>query len=630
MECIENDYMYLDLRKTYNLINIFVGIIIILCTAYIFNPYTAINLSTLIETILMFAITFIDTTILKFSNKKIFRLISICLLFVALLKFNILMCLIISFGEIEILKYLGLKSFYICIILESIYCFLVIAYVKKIDIKTKMVIYFFTLIAFISVFFNNMYISGMISIAFFSIILYVLRDFKLYEKNLLNHLKLLVLMNLVLVILEFFTYRFNLEVLVLLSDILKILLYFLVYVWISDRIIKKPYDTLNKNIIDKNEKLEILNKRMEESNNEFKRFKKKIGHKEGNFRKFFDDVPTSIVVLNKNNYRIFALNKRLVHELRLKNRRDIINRNLFKILNIHNKEELLLTKKGEASLIICGVEMFWDVDIILEADDFLIISLKNISELKRSEKIKNNLKKRTLEEQIKNDFLSSISHDLKTPINVIYSSAQVQEQFYKKQNIEKVGYYNQVNKENCITLLRLANNLIDSSKINYNYLKPNFKVYNIVTLIEDLIGNLSEYIKEKNLTYIFDTTEEEIYVKCDQELIERIVLNLISNSIKHTINGGIGVSITTNKNKVFIDFSDTGEGMDKEFLERAFLRYSKGKGKRKNIKNKSTGIGLYIVKSLVELQNGNIKINSIKDVGTNIRLEFNKEKECGI
>lgn len=630
MECIENDYMYLDLRKTYNLINIFIGIIIILCTAYIFNPYTAINLSKLVETVLMFTITFIATTVFKFSNKKIFILMNICLLFVALLKFKILMGLIIYFGERQMLQYINFKSLSICIILESIYCFLVIDHAKKVEIKTKLVIYLFALIAFIAAFLNYMYFFGITSIALFSMILYVLRDFKIYEKKMLNNLKLLILMNLIFTILNFFIYRFSLEILVLLNNILKIFLYFFIYAWISDMLIKKPYETLNKNIIDKNEKLEILNKRMEESNNEFKKFKKRIGHKEANFRKFFDDVPTSIVVLNKKNYRIFALNKRLVHELRLKNKRDIINRNLFKILNIHNKEELLLTKKGEASLIICGVEMFWDVYIILEGDDFLIISLKNISELKRSEKIKNNLKKRTLEEQIKNDFLSSISHDLKTPINVIYSSAQVQEQFYKEQNIEKVSYYNQVNKENCITLLRLANNLIDSSKINYDYLKPNFKVYNIVTLIEDLIGNLSEYIKEKNLTYIFDTTEEEIYVKCDQELIERIVLNLISNSIKHTIKGGIGVSITTNKNKVFIDFSDTGEGMDKEFLERAFLRYSKGKKKRKNIKNKSTGIGLYIVKKLVELQNGNIKINSIKDVGTNIRLEFNKEKECGI
>lgn len=90
-----------------------------------------------------------------------------------------------------------------------------------------------------------------------------------------------------------------------------------------------------------------------------------------------------------------------------------------------------------------------------------------------------------------------------------------------------------------MTLLRLANNLIDSSKIDYDYLKPNFKIYNIVTLIEDSIGNLAEYIKEKNLTYVFDTNEEEVYVRCDQEFIQRIILNLISNSIKHTREGGI-------------------------------------------------------------------------------------------
>ncbi|EGT5620486.1 HAMP domain-containing histidine kinase, partial [Clostridium perfringens] len=238
------------------------------------------------------------------------------------------------------------------------------------------------------------------------------------------------------------------------------------------------------------------------------------------------------------------------------------------------------------------------------------------------------LRKKTLEEQIKNDFLSSISHDLKTPINVIYSSAQVQEKLYSEQYIEKVNYYNQVNKENCITLMRLANNLIDSSKIDYDYLKPNLKTYNIVALIEDSIGMLAEYIKEKNLTYVFDTNEEEVYVKCDQEFIQRIVLNLISNSIKHTSEGGIGVEVKANKSKVMISFTDTGEGMDKEFLKRAFLRYSKGN--KRGIKNKSTGIGLYIVKNLVELQNGTIKINSIKDTGTNIRLEFNREKRCGI
>ncbi len=628
MECIENDYMYLKLSKVRNLINVFILLVIILYTVYFFSPYIAISLSKGIETVLIFAITFIATTIFKFSNKKIFKLISICLLLVALLRFNTLIYLIASFEEKEILEYLTLKPISICMVLESIYCFMVIVYVKSIDLNIKLTVCFFTVISLISVFLDNIYVFWIFSIWLLSIILYVLRDFKLCKNNLLNHLKLLVLTNLGLVVLDFLTYKLRLEMIILLNDILKIFLYLLVYIWISDMLIRKPYETLSQDIIDENRKLEILNKRMEESNKEFKEFKKKLRDKESYFRDFLDNAPMSIVILNSNNYRIFAVNKRFMNELNLKNKRDIINKNLFKIIDVKNKEELLMIKKGEASFFTNGIENFWELHILLKTKGCLIVAMKNVTELKYSEKIKDNLRKKTLEEQIKNDFLSSISHDLKTPINVIYSSAQVQEKFYSEQYIEKVNYYNQVNKENCITLMRLANNLIDSSKIDYDYLKPNFKTYNIVTLIEDSIGMLAEYIKEKNLTYVFDTNEEEVYVKCDQEFIQRIVLNLISNSIKHTSEGGIGVEINAKKSKVMISFTDTGEGMDKEFLKRAFLRYSKGN--KRGIKNKSTGIGLYIVKNLVELQNGTIKINSIKDTGTNIRLEFNREKRCGV
>lgn len=628
MECIENDYMYLKLSKVRKLISIFIWVTIILYTVYFFSPHIAINLSKGIETVLIFAITFIATTIFKFSNKKIFKLISICLLIVALLRFNTLIYLIASFEEKEILEYLTLKPISLCIVLESIYCFMVIAYVKAIDLNIKITVCFFTVISLISVFLDNIYVFWIFSILLFLIILYVLRDFKLCKNNSLNHLKLLVLTNLVLIALDFLTYRLGLEIIILLNYIMKIWLYFLIYVWISDMLIRKPYETLNQDIIDENRKLEILNKRMEKSNNEFKEFKKNLRDKENYFKNFLDNVPMSMVILNSNNYRVFTVNKRFMNEFNLKNKRDIINKNLFKILDIKNKEEFLITKKCEASFVDCGIEVFFELDILLNSNDYLIISMKNVTELKCAEKIKDNLRKRTLAEQIKNDFLSSISHDLKTPINVIYSSVQVQEKFYSEQNIKKVDYYNQVNKENCMTLMRLANNLIDSSKIDYDYLKPNLKIYNIVTLIEDSIGNVAEYIKEKNLTYVFDTNEEEVYVKCDQEFIQRIILNLISNSIKHTREGGIGVEIKAKKNKVLISFTDTGEGMDKEFLERAFLRYSKGN--KKGVKNKSTGIGLYIVKNLVELQNGTIKINSIKDTGTNIRLEFNREKRCGI
>ena len=628
MEYIENDYMYLKLSKIRNLVKIIIFIAIILYTVYFFRPRTALYLSTIIETILVFAITFIATNVFKFSNKKIFKLISIYLLLVAIFKFNILVYLIAFWKEKEILECLKLKSVAICTVLESVYCFMIIAYVKAIDLNIKLIVWFFTLMSLISVFFYDISAFWVLSTILLLAILYLLRSFKIFKNNLINYLKLFVLINLSLMLLDFLSYNLGLESLIILGDILKISIYFIIYVWISEMIIRKPYETLHEDIIDKNKKLKILNKKMEESNNEFKEFKKKLKDNESYFKNFLDNAPMSIAVLNNDNHRIFAVNKRFSHELNLKSNREVINKNLFKIINVENKEELLRIKKGEASRVTSEMEIFWELDILFQSNGYLIISMKNITELKFSEKIKDNLRKRTLSEQIKNDFLSSISHDLKTPINVIYSSVQVQEKFYSNENIKKVDYYNQVNKENCMILMRLANNLIDSSKIDYNYLKPNFKIYNIVTLIEDSIGNLAEYIKEKNLTYVFDTNEEEVYVKCDQEFIQRIILNLISNSIKHTREGGIGVEIKAKKSKVVISFTDTGEGMNKEFIEKAFLRYSKGN--KKGVKNKSTGIGLYIVKNLVELQNGTISINSIKDAGTNIRVEFNREKNCGV
>ena len=628
MSDIENDYMYLKLSKVKNLINIILVIATILYIVYFFRPLTAFYLPIIIETILVFSITFIATTVFKFSNKKIFKLISMYLLLIAILKFISLVYLMFFFGEKEIIQCLNLKILAICNVLESIYCFMIIVYVKYVNLNMKLIVIFFTIISLVSICLFDVIVFGVISTVLLLLILYLLKDFKIFKNNLLNYLKLFIIINLSLVLIYALVYIFNLEALLFLIYILKIFIYLIIYVWISEMLITKPYKTLHQDIIDKNKKLKILNKKMEESNNEFKEFKEKLKDNETYFKNFINNAPMSIVILNNHNYRIFSINKQFSNELNLKNNRQVINRNLFKIINIENKDEFLITKRGEASYSSGKIEIFWQLNILLQTKDYLIISMKNITEFKFSEKIKFDLGKRKLSEKIKNDFLSSISHDLKTPINVIYSSVQVQEKFYVDENINKIGHYNQVNKENCITLMRLANNLIDSSKIDYDYLKPNFKVYNIVTLVEDSILNLAEYIKEKKLTYIFDTDEEELYVKCDQEFIQRIILNLISNSIKYTKRGGIRVQIKSNRNKVIIDFTDTGEGMDKDFIEKAFLRYSKGN--KKGIKNKSTGIGLYIVKSLVELQNGTIYINSIKDAGTNVRLEFSREKNCGI
>ena len=462
MSDIENDYMYLKLSKVKNLINIILVIATILYIVYFFRPLTAFYLPIIIETILVFSITFIATTVFKFSNKKIFKLISMYLLLIAILKFISLVYLMFFFGEKEIIQCLNLKILAICNVLESIYCFMIIVYVKYVNLNMKLIVVFFTIISLVSICLFDVIVFGVISTVLLLLILYLLKDFKIFKNNLLNYLKLFIIINLSLVLIYALVYIFNLEALLLLIYILKILIYLIIYVWISEMLITKPYKTLHQDIIDKNKKLKILNKKMEESNNEFKEFKEKLKDNETYFKNFINNAPMSIVILNNHNYRIFSINKQFSNELNLKNNRQVINRNLFKIINIENKDEFLITKKGEASYSSGKIDIFWQLNILLQTKDYLIISMKNITEFKFSEKIKFDLGKRKLSEKIKNDFLSSISHDLKTPINVIYSSVQVQEKFYVDENINKIGHYNQVNKENCITLMRLANRFIEN------------------------------------------------------------------------------------------------------------------------------------------------------------------------
>lgn len=619
------EYMYLRFDKALENKSKFLIMYLGLILIYFFNPYIAVNISTLIETALIFAITFIVTTVFKFSNKKLFKIMSILLLLLSLFKFGTLAYLVIGCCVDSMLEYVKLRSVAASLILESIYALLLIINVKKIRFMRKRKIFLLSFFACVSLVSNDIYIFWISSIILISIILYEVKNFELIKSKSINHLKVLLLVNLIIIILDLITFTLDIVWILLYTDILKISAYILIYIGLTEILIRKPYDFLNKKMMEKNNKIRILNSNMEESNRELKKFTKEIRCKETYFKELLENVPTAMIILNKFNLRVFATNKEFLKEIRVDHKRKIINRNIFDFINIDSKEKFLLTKNGVAYLVLNGEEIFWEIEILAETINNLIISLKNITEFKKSEKIRDNLNKTTLEEQIKNDFLSSISHDLKTPINVIYTSSQLQKKMLENFDFEKIDYYNQVNKENCITLMRLANNLIDSSKLDYDYLKPNLKVYNIVPLIEETIDKLSEYIKDKNLGYVFDTNEEEIYVKCDQEFIQRIVINLISNSTKHTKHGGIGVNIKAKKNKVSIEFSDTGEGMEANFVENACLRYYKSNKNVSSVKNKSTGIGLYIVKNLVELQNGKMHIDSIKYVGTNIKIEFNRE-----
>ena len=219
-------------------------------------------------------------------------------------------------------------------------------------------------------------------------------------------------------------------------------------------------------------------------------------------------------------------------------------------------------------------------------------------------------------EKAKSQFFANLSHEIKTPINIIYSCIQLLE--VNKINGEKAlsdayNKYDNTLKQNCYRLLRLVNNLVDMTKIDSGYMKLIFINCEIVSLVEDITLSIIPYVESKNINIVFDTYIEELEIRCDPESMERVILNLLSNAIKFTNkDGNISVIVEADDKYVFIRVKDDGIGISKDIREDIFNRFVQ-EDKSLNRKNEGSGIGLALVKSLVELHDGEVYLEDVSE-----------------
>ena len=239
--------------------------------------------------------------------------------------------------------------------------------------------------------------------------------------------------------------------------------------------------------------------------------------------------------------------------------------------------------------------------------------------------ITNNIEKGNEMEKLRMEFFANISHEFKTPVNLIYSALQLLE-LKLKNNRDRDGdiYINYIKmaKQNVFRLLKLINNLIDSTKLEAGFFNVNIKNHDIVSCVEDITMSICNFAEKNKISITFDTEEEEKIIAFDFNHLERILLNVLSNAIKfNRENGNIDVYISFDDRYANISIKDTGIGIQKDKIDLLFHRFKKINNRLTKV-NEGSGIGLYIAKELVKINGGDMIVNSELGEGTEFIIKL--------
>jgi PAS domain S-box-containing protein len=240
--------------------------------------------------------------------------------------------------------------------------------------------------------------------------------------------------------------------------------------------------------------------------------------------------------------------------------------------------------------------------------------------------------KETIElDRLRTEFFANLSHEFRTPLNIILSSNKMLLDAVNNQEGLTKDYavkYLRASKQNCYRLLRLINNIMDITKFDSGFLHSNLQCWNIINVVEEIAQSIVEYAKNKNIDMIFDTDVEEKYIMCDADKIERVMLNLLSNAIKFTHNGGtIEVKIFDKNDSIEIIVKDNGIGIPEDKLNLIFDRFRQvDKSLTRN--QEGSGIGLSLAKVFVEMHKGTIEVFSTKGKGTTFLVKLPTNNSC--
>ena len=220
--------------------------------------------------------------------------------------------------------------------------------------------------------------------------------------------------------------------------------------------------------------------------------------------------------------------------------------------------------------------------------------------------------------QLKSDFVSNVSHELKTPLALISMFSETLEMDRIKSEEKKKEYYSIIHQETN-RLSRMVSSILNFSKMEAGKREYNFSKNDINLIIQQILDTYDYHFSSKGFSCKFDKQDLSI-IKCDKEAISEAIINLIDNAIKYSSNKKmITIRTGSNNNSIYFEVEDYGIGISKEEQKKVFDKFFRAS--TGNIHDtKGTGLGLSIVKSIIEAHNGNIILTSTVNEGSIFRI----------
>jgi PAS domain S-box-containing protein len=221
----------------------------------------------------------------------------------------------------------------------------------------------------------------------------------------------------------------------------------------------------------------------------------------------------------------------------------------------------------------------------------------------------------------KTDFLANMSHEIRTPMNAILGGLQLLRNSDIQGNLRTILDNSAFSAQSLLTII---NDILDYSKIESNKLSIELAPFSLLEVLNAVKYDMDEMLSSKGVTYSVDIAEnfEDGWIG-DIVRVKQILLNLVSNAVKFTSKGTVRIKVANcvhkGKQMIAIKVIDSGIGMSKEAQQRIFERFSQADASTTR-RYGGTGLGMAITLSLVELMNGDIKLNSIEGTGTTVTV----------